>query len=111
MFTNNWLTFLLINFSVVLLTACGDGETSNTTSNEHSKNISADQTKFIKIEDATTFLPSWSKENVLVYNVVGEPDEMHPTNGIIVYRSEIMGYTQVYPVSYTHLTLPTNREV
>lgn len=104
MYTCNRLTFLLINSVVVLFTACG-GETTSEIPNEHSKNISADQTKYIKIEDATTFLPSWSKENVLVYNVVGEPDEMHPTNGIMVYRGEIMGYTQVYLIGTDFQTL------
>lgn len=96
MFAYNSLKFFFISSLGVLLCACGGDDTTNEPTNEHSKNISANQTKYIKIEDATTFLPSWSKENVLVYNVVGEPDEMHPTNGILVYRGEIMGYTQVY---------------
>ncbi len=105
MFTNKRLFFLLINSFAVFFTACGDGESSETKTNEHSNNISADQTKFIEIEDASSFLPTWSKENVLVYNVIGEPDEMHPTNGIMVYRGEIMGYTQVYLIGTDFQTL------
>ena len=104
MYTNVRLNFLLIVSLVLLFAACGVDGTS-TVINEDNKNISANQTKFIKIEDATSFLPSWSKENVLVFNVVGEPDEMHPTNGIIVYRSEIMGYTQVYLIGTDFQTL------
>lgn len=104
MYTNARLNFLLIISLVVLFVACGGDETSSVT-NEDSKNISANQTKFIKIEDAKHFLPSWSKENILVYNVVGEPDELHPTNGIMVYRGEIMGYTQVYLIGTDFETL------
>ncbi len=104
MYTNVRLNFLLIVSLVLLFAACGVDGTS-TVINEDSKNISADQTKFIKIDDATSFLPSWSKENVLVFNVVGEPDELHPTNGIIVYRGEIMGYTQVYLIGTDYQTL------
>lgn len=105
MVTYTKLKFFLVSSLVVLISACGGNDTATEATNEHSKNISADQTQFIKIEDATTFLPSWSKENVLVYNVVGEPDEMHPTNGILVYRSEIMGYTQVYLIGTDFQTL------
>ncbi|MGZ4077929.1 MAG: ABC transporter substrate-binding protein, partial [Bacteroidia bacterium] len=61
--------------------------------------MSPDQAKFIKIEDAKEFLPSWSKENVLVYHTVSEPDELHPTNGFLASRSEVLGYTQVYLIS------------
>lgn len=104
MFSNNRSSFLLIASVIVFFIGCGGNETTSVI-NKDSKNISADQTKFIQIEDATSFLPSWSKENVLVFNVVGEPDELHPTNGIIVYRSEIMGYTQVYLIGTDFQTL------
>lgn len=88
--------FIFISFSA-FVSGCGsDDPATDTKVNADSKNVSADQTKYIKIEDAKIFLPSWSKENVVVYNVIGEPDELHPTNGILVYRQEIMGYTQVY---------------
>ncbi|MBL0328948.1 MAG: hypothetical protein IPP64_05925 [Bacteroidetes bacterium] len=106
MSTNNRILFLLISSLFLLFTACGGDKTSeNTDTNGDDKSISAHQTQYIKIEDATTFLPSWSKENTLVYNVVGEPDEMHPTNGIMVYRGEIMGYTQVYIIGTDFQTL------
>ena len=86
--------------SLALFSGCGGDDTAKGDKhNAANDKVSFDQTKFIKIEDAKNFLPSWSKENVVVYHVVGEPDEMHPTNGINAYRSEIMGYTQVYLIA------------
>ncbi|MFL5763798.1 MAG: ABC transporter substrate-binding protein [Bacteroidia bacterium] len=98
---------LLYSSVFALLTACGTETSTNTETkaSADSKNVAANDTKYIKIEDAKEFLPDWSKENVLVYNVVGEPDEMHPTNGILVYRQEIMGYTQVYLIGTDFQTL------
>src|ERR1043165_2403439 len=90
---------------LALLSACSNDAPDETKTNADSKSIAATETKYIKIEDAKEFLPEWSKENVLVYNVVGEPDEMHPTNGILVYRQEIMGYTQVYLIGTDYQTL------
>jgi peptide/nickel transport system substrate-binding protein len=91
----------LIYFSALaLFVGCGgDGDTKGEKHDADNDKISANQTKFIQIEDAKNFLPSWSKENVVVYHVIGEPDEMHPTNGFNAYRSEIMGYTQVYLIA------------
>lgn len=105
MVANNKLSLFLISSIAVLFTACSGDDSSVKDEKDEHKNISADQTKFIKIDDAASFLPSWSKENVLVYHTVGEPDEMHPTNGIIVYRGEIMGYTQVYLIGTDFETL------
>ncbi|HEY0030343.1 MAG TPA: ABC transporter substrate-binding protein [Bacteroidia bacterium] len=90
---------------LVFIAACGTDTPSDKKINSDDKNIAADQIKYIQIEDANSFLPSWSKENVLVYNVVGEPDELHPTNGVLVYRGEIMGYTQVYLIGTDFQTL------
>lgn len=95
----------IITALLILISSCGTDVPSEITASEDGKNISADQIKYIKIEDAKEFLPAWSKENVLVYNVVGEPDELHPTNGILVYRQEIMGYTQVYLIGTDFRTL------
>ena len=108
MFANIKPALQLLVFTALtsFITSCGGNDASKDgKTNEDSKNVSANQIKYIKIEDATSFLPSWSKENVLVYNVVGEPDEMHPTNGLLVYRSEIMGFTQVYIIGTDFQTL------
>src|ERR1043166_335024 len=100
---------ILLTSVIALLSACGNDTATNadTKTNTDSKNVAANDTKFIKIEDAKEFLPGWSKDNVVIYNTVGEPDELHPTNGILVYRQEIMGYTQVYLIGtdFESLTL------
>ncbi len=38
----------------------------------------------------------WKTENTVVYHCVGEPDNLHPTNGNSSERTEIMLYTQVF---------------
>lgn len=98
------LSLLAIVFGSLI--GCGGNESAiDDKKNADVKNVSVDQAKFITIEDAHTFLPSWSKENILVYNIVNEPDELHPTNGILASRSEIMAYTQVYVVGVDFQTL------
>ena len=53
----------------------------------------------IRFDDAKEFLPSWSKENTLVYHVISEPSDMHPTNGNSSPRNEINLYTQMFLVN------------
>lgn len=98
---------VLLPVVVVFVFSCGSDSTSTSKVNTDGNNITADQVKYIKIEDAQTILPSWSKENVLIYHVIGEPDDMHPTNGSATLRIEINGYTQVnlIGVDYQNLTL------
>ena len=94
--------------AITLFLGCGSDDSRNTSStNVHSKNISADQVKYIKIEDASSVLSSWSKENILVQHITSEPHNLHPTNGNTGIRTEIMGYTQVYLVGtdYQNLAL------
>ena len=92
--------------SLAFFSSCGGNDSTKGGKHDADNDkISANQTKFIKIDDAKSFLPSWSKENIVVYHVVGEPDEMHPTNGINAYRNEIMGYTQVFLIAIDFETL------
>ena len=93
-------------FLIICIAACGDRESSQS-NNGNNQNISADQVKYIKIDDAEKFSSAWSSENILVYHTIGEPDDMHPTNGISGARSEIIGYTQVFivGVDFHNLTL------
>lgn len=51
-----------------------------------------DTVKFIKINDVTAIDPTWKKENILIYQVVAEPDNLHPTNGISAMRQELNYY-------------------
>jgi peptide/nickel transport system substrate-binding protein len=99
MFNNNSFPKIVIfTFaSIITLYSCGGGKErrSNT-----SQNVSAtDSTKYVHIADAEEFLTSWSKENIVVYHVIGEPDDMHPTNGNSASRSEINLYTQMHLVT------------
>src|ERR1035437_2075907 len=79
---------------IVLIESCRNSSTTN--ENSTYQKISADQTKFIQIDDAKVFLPTWSKDNVLIVNEVSEPGDLHPTNSHTALCSEIMGYTQIY---------------
>lgn len=82
--------------SLLFMASCGGGEEKVIDKGgADSTTVEANETNFIKLDDATAFLPSWSKENVLIYHDIGEPDDMHPTNGSSGARSEVYGYTQV----------------
>ncbi|MCE3279578.1 MAG: extracellular solute-binding protein [Bacteroidetes bacterium] len=90
-----------------LFSACSNNNSSSSTSNDSlNKKVNVTDVRYIKIDDAASFLPSWSKENVLVYHDISEPDDMHPCNGLSVSRSERMGYTQTYiiGVDFQNLT-------
>lgn len=71
---------------IILLWGCSDS---------HSKKEIVAGGETIKFfDDAESFSPSWSQENTLVFHVINEPDNLHPTNGISVQRAEIFFYTQ-----------------
>jgi ABC-type transport system substrate-binding protein len=90
----------------ILLLSCGNHEhTSTKPIASDNQTIIGDSIKYIAINDAPQLLPNWSKENTLIYHVVAEPDDMHPTNGNSVLRTEISGYTQVYIVGTNFRTL------
>lgn len=91
--------------ALVFFASCGGENTSTVAENKDSENINASDVKYIKIEDAKTFDPSWSKENVLIYHDLSEPDDLHPCNGLSATRAEIMGYTQVYLVGVDYQNL------
>lgn len=98
----------LLSAVLTMNSSCGGDSTSSDTKKDTlSTNISAKDVKYIQIPDATNMLPSWSTENVLVYHEIGEPDDMHPTNGASAARSDIMVNTQVYVVGtdYRNLTV------
>ncbi len=51
---------------------------------------------YIHNPDAKDFQPQWSHKNEVVINVIGEPDNMHPTNGNTSDRSFLNSFTQKY---------------
>ncbi len=63
--------------------------------NQKSLNIPETNSSTLKrFDDAETILSSWSNKNTIVSHVTAEPDNLHPTNGNSVPRSEIFQYTQ-----------------
>lgn len=102
--SNKYKSAAFLSFSFALILAsCGGGDSSKKV---ESKTASGnDSIKYIKIEDSKEFLPGWSKENILVYHTIGEPDDMHPTNGTSASRSEINLYTQMTLVQTDFRTL------
>ena len=51
---------------------------------------------YVDVPDATEIDPNWSTENTVVFHVIGEPDDMHPTNGNSATKTFIHNYTQHY---------------
>lgn len=97
-FTPSCLVLLLL-----LLTSCSSKKTGSA---DDDVNASANDSKnFVKLSDAKEFLPTWSKENTVVYQWIAEPDILHPTNGISTQRTEIFLYTQMYLVFADFRTL------
>ena len=79
----------------LLLVSCGND-------NEKEVKIAQNETKVEggnKVEhiaDATKWDPSWKNSNTIVYHILGDPDNMHPTNSFSAGRQEISLYTQVF---------------
>jgi peptide/nickel transport system substrate-binding protein len=84
-----------ILISAVLFASCeNDNEKEIKVSQEETK--INEGSKVERIPDATKWDPSWKTSNTLVYHILGEPNDMHPTNGLSAMRQEITLYTQVY---------------
>jgi ABC-type transport system substrate-binding protein len=69
-----------------------------------------DSIQFIKIADATSFLSGWKTTNTLVYQMLQEPDNLHPTNGKTLMRGEVFMYTQFFLINtdfYTNELRPS----
>jgi peptide/nickel transport system substrate-binding protein len=85
--------FCFASFILIISIAC------NSKKKDHGNREQADISPSIKLEDTKEFLPSWSKENTLIYHVISEPSDMHPTNGNSGPRNEINLYTQMFLVN------------
>jgi peptide/nickel transport system substrate-binding protein len=84
---------LLVLFPALSLVACHPDKNNSGIADE------ANSSAWVKMEDAKQFLPSWSKENTLIYHVIAEPNDLHPTNGNTSPRNEINLYTQMFLVN------------
>ncbi len=97
------LFFILI---ITMMASCGGGDSSTDSKTNYNKQtITEGQIKYIKLEDAKSFLPSWSKNNVLIYHTTYHPDDMHPVNGNSALKTEIMSYTQMYLIATDYQNL------
>jgi peptide/nickel transport system substrate-binding protein len=89
-----------------LLASCGGGSTTDTS--DQNVVIAGDET-YVHVADAEEFLPTWSKENTVVYHMIGDPDDMHPTNGNSATRSMLHMYTQHYLIGSDLIELKGGR--
>ncbi len=90
--------------TIVFFSSCGGGGEEVITGND-SVNVTNASNKFKKIPDATKADPSWKSDNVFIFHTIGEPDDMHPTNGNSGSRTEINMYTQVFLLNTNFRTL------
>jgi peptide/nickel transport system substrate-binding protein len=79
--------FLLITAAFALLFSCGGSDKKTTISNSNPNN--------------------WKTENTVIYHIIGDIDDMHPTNGRTSERQEIHLYTQVYLIQTNYAQLGT----
>ncbi|MFM1876328.1 MAG: hypothetical protein RL266_2065, partial [Bacteroidota bacterium] len=92
----NHLAIVALAATVVSLAACGGGGSDENATEANSKVAEAGDLTYIDIADATEINPEWSTENTVVFHVIGEPDDMHPTNGNSDSKTFIHNYTQQY---------------
>lgn len=99
------LAGLLTGAMALFFSGCGGTNSSGTAIKKDSIQVS--KNKFVDFKDADQFLPTWSTSNTLVYHVISQPAELHPTNGTSADRYEIFQYTQIYliHVDYRNLTI------
>lgn len=86
--------YLIALFTLTSMQACKRGGPLSGNDNSH---LRIDSTiTFLRIDNADTILPGWSRENVVVNHIPGPPDNLHPTNGRLAARSWIFTFTQKY---------------
>ncbi len=83
---------VLIFIIICVLSACTLHREENT--NESLRDLSDGLLE--AFPNANEIDPTWSQENTIVYHVLGEPDDMHPTNGGSHLKSFIFSLTQAY---------------
>lgn len=64
----------------------------------------SDSLNYIHLPEVNYFDKSWKTDNTLMYQVLQEPDNLHPTNGQTLMRLEIMQYTQGRLISTDYKT-------
>jgi ABC-type transport system substrate-binding protein len=89
-----------------LMVGCGGSGTSDSSDKEV---VIAGEATYVHIDDAQEILPTWSKENTVVYHMIGDPDDMHPANGNSATRSMLHMYTQNYVIASDIIELKGGR--
>jgi len=92
----NYLSYAGVASLLSLFMACNTG--TKTPKNESLATVYAgeDGKKFLHVPDAEVLSASWPTNNTLVVHIIGEPDQMHPSNSTHEVRSLIQLYTQKY---------------
>ena len=85
-------TLWIFLLSTIVLSSCGKNNKAKV-----AETIGfSDKIKHISMPDTDSILPEWSRVNVVVNHVVGDPDNLHPTNGRNTSRSWVLQYTSNY---------------
>ena len=84
--------FLSVVITLPFLFSCK----GNKTASEHADIIGIDSSRYIRIPDADSLLPGWRTDNSVVNHWIGDPDNLHPTNGRTASRSWILSLTHNY---------------
>ncbi len=92
---NHWYVAALA-FAVIGLTSCGGGQSDSGDKKVDDTVVEAGDLTYVKVDDAAEVDPNWSTDNTVVFHVIGEPDDMHPTNGNSATKTFIHNYTQCY---------------
>lgn len=77
---------------LVLITACGPKKPGPDTGPKDT--LATGEERYIPFKDAENFLPSWSKDNIVINQWSGEPLTLHPTNENNAGRHFVANYTQ-----------------
>lgn len=108
--TKNPLALIVLP-ALMLLASCGPDQSSdsNADDNKESEVQLAGVKTYLEVPDATEWKADWSKENTVVFHFIGEPDDMHPSNGNSATRTFINNYTQKHVIGTDLINLKGGR--
>ena len=107
---NVFIGLAVLGSSILGLSSCGDGGSGDDSVDTGDNKIAeVGALTYVDVPDAIDFKADWSTENTVVFHVIGEPDDMHPTNGNSATRSFLHGYTQHYVVGSDLIELKGGR--
>lgn len=107
----NYPAALLFGGAIFGLAACGGGTDTKTETSADNKVAEAGSLTYVEVEDASEIDADWSTENTVVFHVIGEPDDMHPTNGNSATKTFLHNYTQKYLMAADIINLDVRPDV